>query len=239
MRRHPGLGLVSALAVAAVAPAPGAAQLVGSVATQSRLFFGKPLSVTQPRWHDLSVAAEATYERRLGPVVLSAEGFWRLAEEGTERGHAEAREALLRIAGDDVAADLGIHTVFWGVTESRHLVDVVNQKDYLEDFDGEDKLGQLMALLTVDVGRRGFVELLAMTWFRPLRFPSGGGRPGALVPVLDDRPVYEDDRERWSPDLAARWSHSIAAFDWALSYFHGTSREPQLIAAGAPGSSAL
>ena len=39
--------------------------------------------------------------------------------------------------------------MFWGVTESQHLVDVVNQTDLVENPDGEEKLGQLMVNLTV------------------------------------------------------------------------------------------
>ena len=39
---------------------------------------------------------------------------------------------------------MGIDKVFWGVIESRHLVDYINQTDGVEDVDGEDKLGQPM-----------------------------------------------------------------------------------------------
>ena len=31
-------------------------------------------------------------------------------------------------------------------------------------------------------------------------------------------------------DTALRWSHAMAGFDWGLSYFFGTAREPQLFA---------
>ena len=44
---------------------------------------------------------------------------------------------------------VGVGKVFWGVTESRHLVDVVNQSDFVEDLDGEDKLCQPMLALTL------------------------------------------------------------------------------------------
>ena len=33
---------------------------------------------------------------------------------------------------------------FWGVTETAHRVDILNQTDQVESFDGEDKLGQPM-----------------------------------------------------------------------------------------------
>ena len=37
--------------------------------------------------------------------------------------------------------------MFWGVTESVHLVDIINQTDFAGDIDGEDKLGQTMLSL--------------------------------------------------------------------------------------------
>jgi len=206
---------------------------------QSRLFFQDPVFGQQPRWLELSLAAEAHFETELGDrVSVRAVGFGRLAENGTQRSHLDAREALLMFSGDALTADLGIGTVFWGVTESRHLVDIVNQKDYLEDFDGESKLGQPMARLGYQTADRGFFELFLMSGFRTLHFPSGSARPGAPVPVAE-RSRYESGRDRWSIDYALRWSHHEGAFDWGLSYFHGTSRDPQLLSGGSPEEPAL
>ena len=39
---------------------------------------------------------------------------------------------------------VGAAKVFWGTAESRHLVDIINQTDAVEDIDEEDKLGQPM-----------------------------------------------------------------------------------------------
>lgn len=185
------------------------------------------------------MSAEITLEQELGDrVSVRAVGFGRLAESGSERSHLVAREALVLFSGDALTADLGIGTVFWGVTESRHLVDVINQKDYLEDFEGEAKLGQPMVRLGYRTDGQGFFEVFAMTGFRALRFPSGAARPGAPVPV-DERPRYAAGRNRWSPDWALRWSRHAGAFDWAVSYFRGTSREPRLLPGGTPGDPSL
>lgn len=223
--------LVGAAIILAATPSRAAPQLFGSVGPQTRLFFHEPLSPPQPRWVGLSAAAEVTYEAELGDrLSVRAVGFGRLADE-EERSHLDAREALLLFSGDEITIDLGIGTVFWGVAESRHLVDIVNQKDYLEDFDGEAKLGQPMARLGYRTGDWGFFELFGMTGFRALEFPSSGARPGAPLPV-DETPRYESGRDRWSVDYALRWSHHAGAFDWALDYFRGTSREPQLLPGG-------
>ena len=46
---------------------------------------------------------------------------------------------------------LGLRKVYWGVTESQHLVDVINQTEGVENLDGEDKLGQPMLNLALIV----------------------------------------------------------------------------------------
>ena len=43
----------------------------------------------------------------------------------------------------------GIGRVFWGVTESYHLVDVINQTDLVENVDRKDKLGQPLVNFTL------------------------------------------------------------------------------------------
>lgn len=238
-RRRPlGVATVLALALSAIAlaasPSEATSQVFGSVGPESRLFVQEPLSPAQPRWIELSMSAEINLEVDLGDrVSVRAVGFGRLAESESERSHLDAREALVLLSGGPFTANLGIGTVFWGVTESRHLVDVINQKDYLEDFDGEAKLGQPMARLGHRTDGRGFFELFVMTGFRSLRFPGGGARPGVPVPI-DDTPRYDAGRDRWSADWALRWSHHAGPFDWAVSYFHGTSREPRLLPGGTP-----
>lgn len=42
--------------------------------------------------------------------------------------------------------------------------------------------------------------------------------------------MYDSQRTRWSLDYAARWSVALSEIDGASSFFHGTGREPQLLA---------
>ena len=37
------------------------------------------------------------------------------------------------------------------------------------------------------------------------------------------------DSDKAQVDVAFRWSHAIGGFDWGLTYFFGTTREPQLL----------
>jgi hypothetical protein len=125
--------------------------------------------------------------------------------------------------------------VFWGVAESQHLVDIVNQVDLVEHPGGEAKLGQPMVHCTWS-GTWGIVELLALPYHRKRTFPGRSGRL-RLPLVIDDRKVeYESEDEERNLDLAARYSHSFASLDLGISAFEGTSREPslQLVPGGVP-----
>ena len=58
------------------------------------------------------------------------------------------RELLYQRVFDQAELRVGIGRVFWGVTESYKLVDVINQTDLVENVDHEDKLGQPLVNLT-------------------------------------------------------------------------------------------
>jgi hypothetical protein len=117
--------------------------------------------------------------------------------------------------------------VFWGVTESLHLVDVINQTDLVENLDGEDKLGQPMVNVAL-IRSWGTVELFAMPFFRDRTFQGSDGRLRAPVLVDEDAASFQSGAERHHFDWAARWSHFIGSWDLAVSYFDGTNRDPLL-----------
>ena len=123
---------------------------------------------------------------------------------------------------------IGANTEFWGVAESVHLVDIINQTDSASDIDGEDKLGQPMVNLVMrrDWGELGFY---AMPYFRDRTFAGSNGRLRGPLPVDTDRAVYESSAGRKHLDVAFRYSHFIGAVDIGVSAFSGTSREPRLI----------
>ena len=158
--------------------------------------------------------------------------FLRYDSADLHRTHADLREAYLLLFGD-VGNDewelrLGIDRVFWGVAESRHLVDIVNQIDLVEHPYKELKLGQPMAHLTWS-GDWGMAEFFGLTYHRPRTFPGRFGRLRLPLVVDNDQVSYESGAEQWRLDLAARYSHSFGPFDIGVSAFDGTSREPFLL----------
>ncbi len=153
--------------------------------------------------------------------------FLRLDQHDSERTHFDIRELTWLHAARDWELRAGIRKVFWGVTESRHLVDIINQTDLVENIDGEDKLGQPMLNLAL-IRDWGTVDLFVLPGFRERSFPGRDGRLRAVPRVDGDRARYESGAGRNHVDLAARWSHYIGSWDIGVSHFHGTGREPRL-----------
>ena len=155
--------------------------------------------------------------------------FFRYDHSDPRRTHLDLREAYFLFFSDvgdgGWEARLGVGQVFWGVAESQHLVDIVNQVDLVEHPNGGSKLGQPMAHVTW-FGDWGTLELVGMPWHRARTFPGRRGRL-RLPPLIDHTHVeYEGRAGRWRPAVASRYSRSFGAVDLGVSVFDGTSREP-------------
>ncbi|MEE8265604.1 MAG: hypothetical protein V3R62_04590, partial [Acidiferrobacterales bacterium] len=133
-----------------------------------------------------------------------------------------------RYIGDDWEALVGVNTVFWGVTESRHLVNVINQIDHVEDIDQEDFLGQPMVNLATqqDWGR---LDVFVLPGFRERTFPGRKGRLRTALPVDEDAAEFDSDLGQAHVDVAARYTHFFGDWDVGAYYFYGTGREPRLV----------
>lgn len=152
--------------------------------------------------------------------------FGRWDQKDRERTHADIRELTVRqrYGNWDLLAGLG--RVFWGTTESVHLVDIVNQTDLVEDPDGEDKLGQPMVNVAWTTPA-GTWSAYVLPYSRERRFPGEHGRFRAPIPFDRGEPVWESHREEKRVDLAGRWSRASGPLDIGLSWFHGNARDPR------------
>jgi len=208
--------------------------LFGWFDAQARFFpqqAGNPLGIPQSNdyWFNGSLAWEPGFFMNVTDYMnFELILFGRVDQHDRNRTHGDIREAFFELFFDEWSLGFGIHKVFWGVTESRHLVDIINQSDLVEDFDTDIKLGQAMVTTSYTNDKAGTFSLYAMSWARPLVFPGPLGRPTLPVPVDNDLRIYESPLNAGQIDAALRWSHSMAGFDWGLSYFYGTAREPQL-----------
>lgn len=158
--------------------------------------------------------------------------FLRYDSADSRRTHADIREAYFLLFGElgegEWELRIGVDRVFWGVIESNHLVDIINQVDLIEHPDQEVELGQLMAHATWS-GEWGIAELFILPHHRERTFPSRDGRLRGEFIVDEDHPTYESSAEQWHTDFALRYSHNFGPFDIGISVFDGTSREPAFI----------
>ncbi len=194
------------------------------------------------RWYPES-AAYAGQSGHAGGIVLEPElyfqsdtgwafnlkPFLRYDAADSSRSHTDLREAYFLMYGNAGEGEwelrLGVDRVFWGVTESNHLVDIINQTDLVDHPNEEVKLGQLMAHATWS-GEWGAAELFVLPHHRRRTFPGHGGRLRSSAIVEQDHPSYESPAKEWHTDLATRYSHSFGIFDVGVSLFDGASREP-------------
>ena len=153
--------------------------------------------------------------------------FARLDSRDSRRTHFDVREAYWLHVSEEWELLAGVNRVFWGVAESRHLVDIINQTDLIEDLDGEDKLGQPMINLSTQQDW-GAVSLFVMPWFRERTFPGKNGRLRFPL-VTDGDPDYQSSDKQHRLDVALRYSHYIGEWDFGVSYFNGTGREPRFL----------
>ena len=157
--------------------------------------------------------------------VISVIPFFRLTDPDQERTHLDIREASFVGAWSFFEVRAGISKVYWGVTESQHLVDVINQTDLVENIDGEDKLGQPMINPTLITDYGNFSYFL-LPYFRERTFAGANGRFRTALVFDTDNPIYTTDSEERHIDHAFRYSHYVGSFEFGVSYFNGIDREP-------------
>lgn len=222
--------LVVCLPPSVVADESDSGRWSGFVAAEARWFPKSPLHAGQESGTDLSLVSQVEYHRQWddGRQRLVMELFGRFDEVDDKRTHADVAELYWHWVERRYELRVGISKLFWGVTESQHLVDVINQTDQVEDSDGEDKLGQPMIRLSL-FPRWGDLDLLLLTGFRERTFPGSPGRLRGPLPVAKDEVLYASSRGDDHVDWALRWSRAIGPFDLGLSYFEGTARDPDLL----------
>ncbi|CCQ72910.1 hypothetical protein [Magnetospira sp. QH-2] len=208
----------------------GTHEFGGHVGFETRVFFSSPTFSPQANGRvqpSLMLQPEYRYEWNDGLDRITVIPYGRIDSVDRQRTHFDIRELNWQRLGDDWDMRIGLAKVFWGVTESRHLVDIINQSDTVENPNGEDKLGQPM--LNVNFLRDwGNVGLFVMPGFRERTYPGWSGRLRDQMPTDIDNPTYESSMRSRHVDFAARYSHFIGDWDFGLSYFHGTGREPRL-----------
>ena len=195
----------------------------GYVGAEARLFGQSPAYPGQV--HDVAAVLaqpEFAYESADRNYRFNATLFGR-ASISPHYESGDVREFVLQYRQADFSVLAGVNRVFWGATESRHLVDVVNQADLRENFAGDVKLGQLMVSASWQASW-GQLEAYVLPAFRERRFPVSDDRLRFALPVSGDAEFPDGHPLDW----AIRASVSRDDVDLHAYYFQGLDREPNL-----------
>ena len=201
--------------------------VTGDVTVEFRHFYSSPVRSGQET-NNLSLSAEPEFYYPFSDSrdSVTFSPFFRIDQNDPERSHVDIREMKWHTVHPQWEMRIGIDSVFWGVTETRHLVNIINQIDLVEDSDEEELLGQPMVLFSL-IQDWGYLDMFVLPGFRERTFPGRKGRPGSRTLIDTNRAVYESGAEDHHVDFALRWSHVLGPWDIGVAHFCGTSREPR------------
>lgn len=203
-------------------------RISGYVSGEGR-WFSQPPHYSGQEEQNASLAAQPEYYHQwTGGSAFTFTPFGRIDSADPERTHWDIRELNYLYPYDDWYFRLGIARVFWGSTEFVHLIDIVNQTDWIEHVDGEDKLGQPMVefSMTKDWGT---VDFFILPYFRERTFPGRKGRLRPEIVVDTDAAIFRSPSAEHNIDVAGRYSRSFGGLDFGIYAFRGTGRNPLLV----------
>ncbi|MEM1036763.1 MAG: hypothetical protein AAGI14_08400 [Pseudomonadota bacterium] len=218
---------------ALIVSVPAAAQRLDinpEVSVEARIFADNPQFPEQFETFQSGfiLSGEAQWRSKDRDTRILFEPYIRLDSEDDERTYIDIREASLsREINRDWDILVGVSQVFWGVAESRNVVDVINQFDTVEDADEGEKLGQPMIRVTRR-GDFGTLEAYYLPLFRERQFPGQDGRLRTQPRVEASEATYERGGDETAGDFALRYTNRFGGFDVGVHGFYGTSRDPRL-----------
>lgn len=201
-----------------------AAGISGQINLEQRQFLHPGLEGQDKNQTSVVIEPEWYTEWQDGDARLTIQPFYRWDSMDDERTHFDLREFMYLQLIDDYELRIGVGKVFWGVTESIHLVDVINQTDNVESVDGEQKLGQPMINVAA-VKDWGTVNAFILPYFRERTFAGKDGRLRPPLPVNDDA-LYESSAEQEHIDWSLRYSHYFGDWDVGASFFRAPTEIP-------------
>jgi len=215
--------------VGSVNAAPGDDEISTSLVFQSGFFRDAPIAGDdRPQISSLSLESELfiDFSHRISFIITPYVKYEHLSEDEL---HEDLRKFEVRYAGDSWDLRAGIGQEFWGVTESRNVVDTINQSDFAADFTGETKLGQPIIQLT-KYSDLGDFSAYVLPVFREPEYASADSRPRLPFVANEELYSYESSEEKQNIDFALRWSKNISVWDIGVHYFNGTRRTPTFLA---------
>ena len=198
----------------------------GELSLSGRYFPSAP-EYSGQKHNNLSMALKPEFFTNFeehGSLVFTP--FIRLDNTDPNRSKIDFREFLYTNYGNDWEASIGIGQIFWGVTESKNLVDIVNQFDEVDDPFYQTKLGQPLGNITL-IRDEGYFEFYILPYFRERPRPGKKGRLRTDPHFLKRNAKFEGGSQ-WTPEFAFRWLNTYEDIDISTHAFLGYAREPSI-----------
>ena len=204
-------------------------EFLGEVILDNRYFLNEGTSYQDKIHSSFSYSPEIFHDEE--DYIFHLKPKIRKDSQDPKRNLLDLQEFYLLHIGEEREIKFGISKEFWGVTETTHRVDIINQTDFTEGFDGEEKLGQPMVKVSLEE-EWGVLDIYALFSFRERQFSGQEGRLRLPLIIDKNESIYESSAKNKRTDFAARWSNYYDQLDIAISYFSGTTREPRLFPTG-------
>ena len=201
-------------------------EVIGEYSLDNRYFFNSGIQDQDKNHSSFTLSPELFIEE--DNRIFHIKPKFRKDSKDAERDLFDIQELYLLEILEDKEIKYGISKEFWGVTETSHRVDIINQTDTSESFDGEDKLGQPMIKISFERDW-GLLDIYTLIGFRERTFTGEKGRLRFGTIIDTQNPVFTSSAKNKRLDLAVRWSNYFNNFEIAVSHFSGTAREPRYL----------
>ncbi len=234
---YAGSVALTAVGLALAGAPPLQAQWRGELSVRGQAF-GNEISAPDVSAQEAALTLSGSWRHTWdqGRQTLVVAPFVRWDPTG-ERTRVDFRDLSWAYLWDRWEVRLGVGERFWGVTESLHLVDVINQREPIVGAQRYVKLGQPLAAVATRQPW-GALEVILMPAFRERPFAGRAGLLWSSAPVSDER-AEPQSGFTWRPDAALRWSRAIGTLDVGVSGFLGTNREPRFTSETGAGGTAV
>ena len=201
-------------------------EIIGELSFDNRYFFNAGLQEQKKNHTSFSFSPEIFQDN--SNRIFHFKAKLRKDSEDSGRNLNDIQELYLINILEDKEIKYGVSKEFWGVTETSHRVDIINQTDFTEGFDGEEKLGQPMIKISLE-RQWGLLDIYTLLGFRERNFSGKKGRLRLPLSINEKGSLYSSSSKNKRADFAVRWSNYYDDFDIAISHFSGTSREPRFL----------
>ena len=161
-------------------------------------------------------------------INFISEPYYRYDNHDKERSLFDFKENYLVVFGDSYEIKTGIGEVFWGITESKNLVDIINVYDST-DGDQKAKLGQSLISYSYFTEKIGVFDVYYLPFFSKSSQIGKRGRLRLSKPIENYNTIYEGGAGEKVPSWAMKWAKNVGNSDFSVQAFRGNSRESSTI----------